>query len=99
MTKSEAERLTRIETLLEAAVTQRSDDRQAAAEKLDGVAKEIKRVAEDVKAIRDDLSADKAELKELKNKGAGILIGVGLAGGAIGGAVTAGFKALGEFLK
>lgn len=38
----------------------------------------------DIKAIRADLDNDKAELAALKNKGAGLLIGVGLAGGSIG---------------
>jgi len=43
---------------------------------------------EDVKAIRADLDADKADLAALKNKGVGILIGVGLFGSAIGAALA-----------
>lgn len=50
----------------------------------EGVIKEIGKLSEDVKAIRADLDKDKADLAALKNKGAGILIGVGLAGGAAG---------------
>lgn len=64
---TQAERLVRIETLLET--------------KLDAM-------AEDIKAIRAEVEADKADLAALKNKGAGILIGVGLAGGAIGSIAT-----------
>lgn len=64
---TQAERLVRIETLLET--------------KLDAM-------AEDIKAIRAEVEADKAELAALKNKGTGILIGVGLAGGAIGAGIN-----------
>lgn len=60
---------------------------QSLVKQLDGMAK-------DIKAIRIDLDADKAELKALKNKGAGILIGVGLAGGAVGAAVLKGLQSL-----
>jgi hypothetical protein len=64
---TQAERLVKIETLLET--------------KLDAM-------AEDIRAIRADVAADKADLAALKNKGAGILIGVGLAGGAIGAGIS-----------
>ena len=40
----------------------------------------------DIKAIRADLDADKAELASLKNKGAGILIGVAIASASLGAA-------------
>lgn len=69
------ERLARIETILEEAVTKRLDD-----------------MAADLKAIRTDLDADKAELQALKNKGTGLLIGVGLAGGAAGAALLKGLQ-------
>jgi hypothetical protein len=42
----------------------------------------------ELKAIRKDLADDKAELAALKNRGAGMLIGVGIAGGAIGTTIT-----------
>ena len=84
---TQAERLTRIEVLLEQAVTQRSEDRTAMKETIDQMAK-------DITQIKNDLAADKADLATLKDKGAGILIGVGLAGGAIGAAITAGFETL-----
>lgn len=87
VSRTEAERLTRIETLLEAAVFQRTEDRDAMREKLDDV-------ANDVKAIRAEVEADKADLAALKNKGTGILIGVGLAGGAIGAAIAELFGSL-----
>lgn len=77
MTRTEAERLTRIEVLLEQAVVNRAEERAAMKETIDGI-------AEDIKAIKTELAADKADLAALKNKGAGLLIGVGLAGGAVG---------------
>lgn len=79
------ERLTRIETLLEQAVVQRAEERAAMKETIDGI-------AADVKALRADFEADKADLAALRNKGTGLLIGVGLAGGAVGAGLT-------EFLK
>ena len=42
----------------------------------------------DLKAIRDDLDAHKAELEKFKNRGSGILIGVGLAAGGIGAGIV-----------
>lgn len=80
-TSTQSERLTRIETLLEADLANRADERQTMREKLE-------EMAADIKAIRSDLDGDKAELAALKNKGAGLLIGVGLAGGAIGAGLT-----------
>lgn len=72
------ERLTRIETLLET--------------KLDEIALRLKKI-EDHQAKQDESAAlDKADLAALKNKGTGLLIGVGLAGGAVGAGLT-------EFLK
>ena len=56
--------------------------------------KRLDDMAADIKGIRADLDADKAELAALKNKGAGILIGVGLAGGAMGAAILKGLQAL-----
>jgi len=58
------------------------------------IIKKLDEMGEDLKAIRKDLDADKAELQALKNKGAGILIGVGLAGGAIGASVVQFVKGL-----
>jgi len=96
MTRSEAERLTRIETLLEAAVTQRADDlAQRERERL--LMKEtIDEMASDIKQIKADVSADKAELAALKNKGVGLLIGAGLAGGATWEAIKALFGVIGK---
>jgi len=68
---TQAERLTRIETLLETLVQTKLNE-----------------MADDIKAIRTEVEADKADLAALKNRGAGILIGVGLAGGAIGSIAT-----------
>ena len=68
MTRTEAERLTRIEVLLEAAVTQRNEDRTAMRETIDEMASALKQ-------IKADMAADKAELASLKNKGIGLLIG------------------------
>lgn len=43
----------------------------------------IDQMASDIRQIKADVSADKADLQALKNKGAGILVGVALAGGGI----------------
>jgi hypothetical protein len=56
-------------------------------------------MAADIKSIKAEVEADKAELKALKNKGAGILIGVGLAGGAVGATVSGFIQALGGLFK
>lgn len=42
---------------------------------------------EDIKAIRKDLDDDKADLAALKNRGSGLLIGVGLVGGGVGAGI------------
>ncbi len=89
MTRTEAERLTRIEVLLEQAVVNRAEERLAMKETIDGI-------AEDIKAIKSELAADKADLAALKNKGTGLLIGVGLAGGAVGAGLA---EFLGGLLK
>ena len=67
---TQAERLQRIETLLEENLVRRLDD-----------------MSHDIKAIRKDLDADKADLAALKNRGVGLLVGVGLIGGGFGAAV------------
>jgi DNA-binding protein H-NS len=77
MTTTTVERLTRIETLLEAAVGQRAEDRA-------DMNRTIAAMATDIKAIRTDLDADKAALAEMTNRGRGLLIGVSLAAGALG---------------
>ena len=91
MTKpaTQAERLTRIETLLEQAVTQRNEDRAAMKETIDLIAGDVKKIKADVEAVKADVSADKAELAALKNKGIGLLVGAGLAGGATWEAIKA----------
>jgi predicted nucleic acid-binding Zn-ribbon protein len=92
MANTTAERLTRIETLLEAMNETRTEERKAMQDKLDSM-------ASDIKDIKTEVEADKAELKALKNKGAGILIGVGLAGGAIGATVSGFIQSLGGLFK
>lgn len=89
---TQAERLTRIETLLEADLQMRTEERQSMREK-------IEEMSADIKAIRTEMEADKADLAALKNKGIGILVGVGLAGGSIGAAIVAGLSRVVEFLK
>lgn len=79
MTRTEGERLARMEALIEEALVKRLDD-----------------MAEDIKAMRSEQDKDKADLASLKNKGIGLLIGVGLAGGAVGASFT---KILAEFFK
>jgi len=55
---------------------------------LEGQSRKQDEMAADIKAIRDDLDDDKAELARLKNKGTGLLIGVALAGGGAGAALS-----------
>ena len=69
------ERLTRIETLLEAMADARTAEREA-------MRKTIEEMAADIKQIKQDVSADKADLASLKNKGWGIIAGAAIAGGA-----------------
>jgi hypothetical protein len=56
---------------------------------LAGQAEKQSEMAVDIKAIRQDLDADKADLAAIKNKGAGLLIGVGLLGGSFGATIAA----------
>lgn len=78
---TQAERLTRIETLLEEMMRERREDRDAQSSAWN-------EMREDIKAIRKDADEDKADLAALKNRGAGILIGVGLACGALGASLA-----------
>lgn len=78
---TQGERLMRIETLLQAKA--KADDIHDRA-----VLKAIAELTSDVKAMRKDMDDDKAELAALKNKGAGLLIGVGIAAGGAGAALT-----------
>lgn len=70
----------RIETLLQAKA--KADDIHDKA-----MLKAIEDVRSDVKAIRKELDDDKADLAALKNKGTGLLIGVGLVGGGVGAGI------------
>jgi hypothetical protein len=78
---TQGERLMRIETLLQAKAE--ADDIHDKA-----MLKAIDEVRSDVKAIRKELDDDKADLAAIKNKGSGLLIGVGLAAGGIGAGLT-----------
>ena len=77
---TQAERLIRIETLLET--------------KLDAIAARLDKIEQHQAKQDDDAATDRADLAALKNKGAGLLIGVGLAGGAIGAGVAEFFGGL-----
>lgn len=77
MNMSEKERLARIEALLEAAVVQRAEDREAMLE-------DIREIKKDVAAIREDLDLETKTNEKLRNRGIGVLVGVGIAAGAIG---------------
>lgn len=78
---TQGERLMRIETLLQAKAE--ADDIHDRA-----MLKSVDEIKDDLRAIRKELDEDKAELAALKNKGAGILVGVGLAAGGVGAALT-----------
>lgn len=84
---TQAERLARIETLVEGIA---NGMEKAEAERI-RVHTELRA---EITKLREDLHADKAELAALKNKGTGLLVGVGLAGGTIGAALTSAWSAL-----
>lgn len=71
---TQAERLIRIETLIET--------------KFDEVANRLDKIEEHQTKQDAEAKVDREDLAALKNKGAGLLIGVGLAGGAIGAGVS-----------
>ena len=54
----------------------------------------LSEMKDDIKAIRKDLDDDKANLEKLKNRGTGILIGVGLIGGGVGAGLVKFWAAL-----
>lgn len=58
-------------------------------EKLSAAVVDIAAVKTDVAALRQAVDKDAADLAALKNKGAGILIGVAIAAGAIGAKFSA----------
>jgi hypothetical protein len=76
------ERLMHIETLLEA---------QARATELhnQNMTKEIDNLQESVRLFRKDFDDHKTDYLALKNKGAGVLVGVALVAGGLGAAVQA----------
>lgn len=78
---TQGERLARIETLIEAA------NAASEASRLQTSA-DIAEIKADVKALRKEFEDDKAELKSLKDKGTGLLIGVGLVSGGAGAAIV-----------
>ena len=83
---TQGERLARIETLIEAANAASEQSRlQTAAD--------IAEIKADLKALRKEFEADKAELAAIKNKGAGLLVGVGLVGGSVGAAIVKAWNA------
>lgn len=80
-TLTQGERLTKIETLLETRldeIVRRFDDMGEHLKKIEGH-----------QAKQDEAAQkDRADLAKLKDRGTGILIGVGLAGGAIGAGIA-----------
>ena len=78
MSITQAERLARIEALLEAGKVQNTN-----------ILTEITALKADLATVKAELTADKADLANLKNRGLGILIGIGLVGAAIGAKVRA----------
>ena len=89
MTRTEAERLTRIEVLLETAASTRTEDRGA-------VADELRKINTRLDKIETDIRAANARLTGYEDKGKGVLIGVGILGTGIGAGLLA---ALAKFLE
>lgn len=80
---TQAERLTRIETLLEGWLETRKDDRSE-------WAAELRKIHERLDDIEEQHRATNARLAAYENKGKGLLIGAAIAGGGlVGGIVTA----------
>lgn len=66
------------------------------AERLTRIETILERVDRKLDVLEGDMRADVADLAALKNRGVGLLVGVGLAGGALGAAVS---KYIEPFLK
>lgn len=81
---TQAERLTRIETILEGAF---------------GDGGTVPQMRDDVRAIKNELDADVADLARLKHRGAGILVGVSVTSTAIGAFFSQPIKALFKLLS
>ncbi len=54
----------------------------------------LPKIESKLEAIRNDIDKDTAELAALKNKGAGILVGVGLIGGGFGAVMSKMFSSI-----
>ena len=74
-TQTQAERMTRIETLLETMVQTRRDEREE-------LAKTLQTMANDLRDLKNAVDEVKQDQTALKSKGAGFLAGAALAGGA-----------------
>lgn len=88
MSISQAERLARIEALLETGSTQNGN-----------ILAEISALKVELEKVKTELTADKADLAQLKNRGAGILIGIALLGAVVGAKARAMLEALGSALN
>lgn len=84
---TQGERLARIETLLEGLTASVNSNNVQAQKANDELSAEVKK-------LREEFTADKAELAALKNRGIGLLIGVGAVGGAAGATLSKAWQAL-----
>lgn len=84
---TQGERLARIETLLEGLTKSVEENNTQARESHRDLSAEVKK-------LREEFTADKAELAALKNRGIGLLIGVGAVGGAAGATLSKAWQAL-----
>lgn len=84
---TQVERLTRIETLIEQ-MTKTIDKGNTDQRRSDDA------LRAELKALREEMVADKADLAALKNRGIGLLIGVGALGGSVGAALSKSWQAL-----
>lgn len=84
---TQAERLVRIETLVEGIDARMEEDRAAQRRESEGL-------RSDIKALRKEFEADKAEMAAIKNRGIGLLIGVGAVSGTIGAALSRAWQGL-----
>lgn len=84
---TQGERLARIEALLEGLTN-------ATKENNDIARRAHTELSDEVKNLRKEFTEDKEELAALKNRGIGLLIGVGAVGGAAGAALSSAWRTL-----
>lgn len=87
---TQAERLTRIETLLEGWLETRKDDRTE-------WAAELRKIHERLDEIEEQHRTTNARLAAYENKGKGLLLGAAIVGGGMVGGIATAWEKIKEF--